>query len=191
MGFSFKVIALLAYGLSISVKANDSLGVIASKGNPLEAVDKAIANLDSSTNEPVSFWAKIIEDKSYSAEHRRKCLLQLFVRHGKAKKLGELILWDTSHHWFGNDKIYVHHGPYFGPSPFGNGTTPGFFCKLFPNLPTKNQSVIFLKFSSSVVEEDLRKAFQRKTTAIDDMQIVAVSAIEILENGRTFRWIGK
>jgi len=41
--------------------------------------------------EPATFWSTIVNDESYSLEHRRRCAIQLFKRHVRAgMTLGEV-----------------------------------------------------------------------------------------------------
>ena len=153
-----------------------------------QALEKAIAQLPRSPSEPRNFWTTIINNPAFDAAHRRKCLIQLFIRHAKGASLAEIVRWPGAQNWFNKELINVHTGGYYGPSPFGNNIAPDNFCILALDLPKGNKSAIMLHYQHFMTTDALQAAFASGKLKMDN-KVDAVKAIEFLETGETKEWL--
>ncbi|MGB0385874.1 MAG: hypothetical protein ACPGWR_13730 [Ardenticatenaceae bacterium] len=150
------------------------LQVIANPKTDKESLMQAIQQLGS-VSEPAQFWSDMANSESYSQDHRRRAVFQLFLRHvSPGISLAELAQILANPSWLADDEIHV--------VTFLAGKIPVkvrfedtiFVLCLFPDLPDGRWKywAIYLSVSGKVKAESLRKVLRGDAVAASRAKMV-------------------
>jgi len=127
-------------------------------------------------NEPASFWTAIIGNPEFSSTHRRRCLFAFFRRHAYAGiTLNELLQVGSVGEWFDDDQIVdMTHASKVPVSRVGRGSIYAFR----PELPSSNDSAVYLRFSVTISKEELISVLCAKVVRRPEVRIEETGCAE-------------
>jgi hypothetical protein len=140
---------------------------------------KAIETFPINGKESDDFWLKIINDKAFSENRRRLCMIQFFVRKVPGMTVKKLTQFPGVTSWFKADKI-IAVTTILGSLPLKH-INSNVIITLYPDLPAHNKSVICLQLNTSIEnnEDICTRALLGKEIAPDSLIIVDVGAQDI------------
>ena len=150
------------------------LHVIANPKTDKETLMRAIQQVGAVT-EAASFWSDIANSNSYSQDHRRRAVFQLFLRHvSPGITLAELARILANPSWLADEEIHV--------VTFLAGKIPVearfedtiFLLRLFPDLPDGRWLywAIYLSVSGKIKAESLSKVLRGDEVAAGDAKLL-------------------
>ncbi len=155
------------------------LHVIANPKTNKEMLMRAIQQVGT-VSEPASFWSDIANSDSYSQDHRRRAIFQLFLRHvspgmtSGAMTLAELAQILANPSWLADEDIRV--------VTFLAGKIPVearfehtiFLMRLFPDLPDGRWLywAIYLSVSGKIKAESLSQVLRGDEVAAGEAKLV-------------------
>jgi hypothetical protein len=141
---------------------------------------KAIETFPINGKESDTFWLKIINNKAFSENRRRLCMIQFFVRKVPGMTLKKLTQFPGVTSWFKADQINEV-GTIIGGVPFKHPNFKNVIVILYPNLPANNKSSIWLQFNIAMGENDniCTRALLGKEMPPDSLIIVDVGAQDV------------
>ena len=93
-----------------------------------------------------TFWVEVINNPSYPAWQRRKCMYQFFLRNAQHTELSQLVALPGFTHWFKRRDVTWETTSPAMPKPFdGSIHLEDDYHALSPELPKGNKSSIYVR----------------------------------------------